>query len=1047
MKNFAKRLMVSTVMAGTGLFFISSQGTLPAPVEGLKVPEGYVIERIASPDLHAYPMFASYDDKGRMYVVESTGVNTMGTEGMLKNPTYQIRIMEDVNGDGIFDKSKVFADKLPFPMGAVYHKGSLFITASPNLIRLEDKDGDGVAEHREVIHTGWVLSHNGASLSGPFMGPDGWLYLTDARRGFEIKNKEGEILKGKGARIWRCRPDGSGLEWIAGGGFDNAVELTFMPSGETIGNMTYFTDPKDGFRDALMHWVEGGVYPKYNPVIDEDQLKLTGDLMPVMDKLPRVAPSGLMRFRGTNWGKDFKGNLFSAQFNTGRIIRHVLKPDGATYETTDEPFMTSEAKDSHPTDVLQDAAGDMIVVITGGWFIEGCPLSRVAMPEVKGGIFRIRKKGTPVVNDPWGAKLNIASASAAVAAGYLQDPRSAVVNRATDRLIALGDAAVPALKKILLQSADPELRAAVTFILYRAGTPLAAEARRQALNDKSPLVRTAAARAAGLAKDKKAVARLMEIVKKDQAQVRRQAATALGQIDDKRAVAALLSAASNPDDRFVEHAIIHSLIILGQTAPLQQALNNPVAAVKKAAIIALDQMDGRPLKKESLVPFLGSKDAELRRVGIWIASHHPDWSDVVVDFIEERTRQNKWAGDESGMISELMLTFSRDQRLQNFMAGQLADKNTPSDGKLLLIDVINRASLNRLPAAWVKSLGVLLQPKEDSKVQQEVLNVIASRRITALSGEVERMAFNTEVPVDFRLKAMRAKILTQPEISEKEFNMLIGFLGKDYDSPTKQLVVQLLDQAKLDNAKVLFIAREVIDKADPFMLPWLLNCIEGSTDKAVGDALIRSLSASDDRLDNVSEEDLQRLFKPFPASVKEASEPLMKTLHARHAERLEKLEKLEKQLVAGDVGEGRKLFYGKASCYLCHAVGGEGGTFGPDLTNIGDIRSRHDMLEAIVYPSVSFAREHETFKVVTRTSAYTGIIKEQLPEAIVIAVGPAPGIRIPRSEIVSIEPQNMSMMPPGLDEILTIEEMSDLIAYMRALPYRLDRMLEDKTKK
>jgi len=66
-----------------------------------------------------------------------------------------------------------------------------------------------------------------------------------------LQQKEGESLKGSSARIWRCRPDGTGLESMCGGGYDNAIELVFMPSGETIGTMTYFIDPQGGLRDAL----------------------------------------------------------------------------------------------------------------------------------------------------------------------------------------------------------------------------------------------------------------------------------------------------------------------------------------------------------------------------------------------------------------------------------------------------------------------------------------------------------------------------------------------------------------------------------------------------------------------------------------------------------------------------------------------------------------------------------------------------------------------------------------------------------------------------
>ena len=104
-------------------------------------------------------------------------------------------------------------------------------------------------------------------------------------------------MKGKTSRIWRMHPDGTGLEWVSAGGMNNPVELTFTEAGEPIGTETYFTDPQAGLRDAIVYWTEGGIYPKPNATIPEDSLVRTGELLPVIAKFSRVAPSGITRYR------------------------------------------------------------------------------------------------------------------------------------------------------------------------------------------------------------------------------------------------------------------------------------------------------------------------------------------------------------------------------------------------------------------------------------------------------------------------------------------------------------------------------------------------------------------------------------------------------------------------------------------------------------------------------------------------------------------------------------------------------------------------------
>lgn len=1001
-------------------------------LHGMLVPEGFTLEPVVDSNLISYPMFASFDNKGRLFLCESTG-ETFSTEDHLKKPPYHIRLLEDLDGDGKFEKSTIFADSLTYPKGAVFFQGSLYVASAPDLLKLTDTDGDGVADKREVLLSGWVLHANGAAFGGPFMAPDGWLYMTDARRSFDITTKEGTELKGKGTRIWRCLPDGTALEPVSGGGFDNAVELIFMPAGEAIGTMTYFTDPMNGFRDALMHWEYGGVYPKPQQVIEDDRMKLTGDLMPVMTKLPRIAHSGLMRYEGPVWGDAFKGNLFSAQFNTGRIMRHIITADGATFQTRDEAFLTSSHPDVHLTDVLEDADGSILVVNTGGWFIAGCPLSVVAKKEVKAGIYRIRKTGAKAVDDPWGRKLDMTKMTPGEVAQYVMDTRSAVRNQAIEQLVLNGGSSVKDIREVLLSAQDEEVRTAGVFMLYRIGHPDGMSIIRDMLKDKSAMVRTAAARVLGLSKDSSAVAQLMEVVQRDEAPVRRQAATALGQIGDVQAVPALLKASSDPNDRFVEHAIIYALISLKTSGPLIRALSDTAAHIQKAALIALDQMDNSPLKKEQLVPFLNSKDTQLQDVGIWVALHHPDWADVVVNFLARKLNTGDILPEQESQVHDLMIKFSPDAQVQHFIGARLGNNQITPSQKIFLIEIMNHAEVSKLPDSWVKQLGGLLR-SDDHDVRSAVLNLIKSRRISSLNEELHRIVQDTKVSTDFRLKALSARLMSAPDLSDAEFEMILTYLEPGHESPIRQEASRLLAQAKLSESQLIALAGKHISTADVFLLPNLVNVYKDGKSEAAGKALITALQNAGDRLDNLAVTDMQKLFGTYPPSVQVASAPLIEILKGKQASRLEELEKLQAGLTKGDVGDGRALFFGKATCFSCHAVGGKGGDFGPDLSNIGEIRSRHDILEAMLYPSASFAREYETSKIATKTTVYTGVIKEQLPDVIILSTGPGSVVQVPRSEIVSIEPESVSLMPPGLLKQLNNQEISDLLAYLESLP-------------
>lgn len=1005
----------------------TSQTDGSGKVANITVSEDYTVEVVAGPDLVDYPMFGTLDETGRLFLFESIGNVYEKSEDAIKNPQFRINLLEDTNADGVYDKSTIFADKVGFPQGGVFYKGSLYASSAPDLLKLTDTDADGVADKREVLLSGWILNVNANSLIGPFMGPDGWLYMSNAIMGFDVTTKEGERLKGGTARIWRVQPDGSRLEWIAAGGMNNPVELTFTEAAEPIGTQTYFTDPKAGQRDALVYWTEGGVYPKPNNNISRDSLVRTGELMPVVSKYSRVSPAGIGRYRNTILGEDFKDNLFSAQFNTHRIIRHKLFREGASFRTEDEVFFSSKDEDFHPTDVLEDADGSLLVVETGGWFIKGCPLSQVSKPELQGAIYRVRRKRATRANDPYGNQIQWATLQPVKAAEYLEDARPFVCDRAVQRLVDQGTASVNILTAVLQKSGSADTRTKAVFALYRIGTPEALAAVRTALGDAEVQVRIAAARAVGLAKDQQALSKLTELVAKDEPSVRRQSATALGQIGNKEAVPALLAAAEGITDRFIQHAIIYSLITLNQPGLVEPALAHNSPHVQEAALVALDQMPGSPLQASQVTPFLMSKHQPLRRIALWVASHHPEWSGNMIAFLRTSFQSKALTAEEKDLYSHMLVNFCGDTRMQQFLAEQM--KGATADRKLFLLNAMEECGEKEFPNIWVEVLGQQLSLGTDPQVKARAIELVQLRGITTLSNQLRKVADNPQHSPGLRMDALAAWLKTQKAFTQQQFEYIYSQLQKEQEAPVRQQAAAVLAQGKLTEDQLLKIGREYLPQADAFILPRLLPVFEGNTSSLIGKALASTLMKSPS-LDSFTEENVQVLFTSYPAEIKPDVDQLMARLKEVRAGRLERLKTMESQIGNGDLEKGRLLFYGKAICWTCHKVGDEGGTLGPDLTSIQRDRSAHDLLEAVVYPGASFVREYETYRIKTKLGEHTGIIQEQLPDAIILGTTPQTSVRIPRNEIVSTEILDVSMMPQGLDQLLSSQEIADLMAFI-----------------
>src|SRR2546426_3852368 len=250
-----------------------------------QVPDGFSIERVAGEPQVIFPMFAAFDEGGRLFVAESSGLD-LYAELNAQTRKCRVKLLEDRDGDGRFETSTVFADKLVFPMGLVWRGGKLYVADPPDLVTLEDTNGDGRADQRTVILTGFGHKDNG-SLHGLTFGPDGLLYLTmGSPDGYRLKRDDGTFVEGRSGALIRCHADGSGVEVVCRG-FVNLVEVVFTGGGEIIGTDNWYQHPSGGFRDALMHLVEGGLYP-YEPDVGTPQ-PVSGKPLPALARFPAAA--------------------------------------------------------------------------------------------------------------------------------------------------------------------------------------------------------------------------------------------------------------------------------------------------------------------------------------------------------------------------------------------------------------------------------------------------------------------------------------------------------------------------------------------------------------------------------------------------------------------------------------------------------------------------------------------------------------------------------------------------------------------------------------
>lgn len=1008
------------------------------------VDEGVSVSSALAPDLVKHPVMAALDDRGRLFVADNAGVN-LDKAGLLKEKPSSIRLLEDTDQDGVFDKASLFADGLTFPQGALWVYDSLYVMSPPSLWRFADEDGDGRAEIREELVTGFDFTGNAADVHGPFLHPNGRLYWCHGRKGFAIPDPDtGQILeKGKSARIWSSQLSGGEVEWFAGGGMDNPVEIDFTDEGEILGTVNLFYGRPRG--DTLVHWIHGGVYPRFDQGQVLADFRRTGDLLPHAHNFGHVAVSGMGRYRSGHLDPAWTDGWLVTHFNTAEVTLTKMQPKGSSYAGTETSTIFRALKpDSHFTDLLEDRNGDLLVIDTGGWFRNGCPTSQIAKPDVSGTIYRLSKKGEPYRAPSYPAWNRLSSEEVSHFLGATEDW---LRERAITELAVRGAPALPELERILKDGkAGETARINAVWTLARMKFSESADLIHGALTDPHPGVRQSACnalavtrtwqlvaanqpaeRAIELERNKTISGALAGIVRGDEPAVARAAAAALGRMGEFRAIGALTGRLGRSEgDPFLDHALIYALIEIDDFERTKESLSSADPAVARGVLLALDGMSSSKLEVLDLIPWLESDHEALRESVLAVAAGHPEWDGALANTffawhgaIDEKRR---------AVLDRLVPAFASSPPFVDFLTSLIT---SPDEGNARVgIGLLALCPDVAFQEEWTPAFTAALAPAAEAGLRRAALIALRTAKTDRFDAALGTLCADASATPELRLAAAEALARPRKPLPAAAFDFADEMLKPGGSADLRGRVLALLGGAALAAPERDRLAERLpaFGPVDWMAFPDLFR----KFDAAAQAGLVATAVVASPSVGSLDPEMLRKRFADFPEALAKI-EARLAEIAAERKDRLAKIEPLVASLAHGDPVAGEKIFQsGKGACVVCHRIGEVGGEIGPDLTQIGRIRVPRDFFESILHPSESIARDFDTYEVALKNGGGTrvGLLESQSSRGLEL-VNPA-GQRefIRHSEVASIRRIPTSLMPAGLEQTLTPEELRDLVAYL-----------------
>jgi putative membrane-bound dehydrogenase-like protein len=947
-----------------------------AALASFRVHAGFHLEPVAVEPLVTNPVSACYDADGRLYVVEMRGYPFPE-----QTPSGSVARLEDRDGDGRFDMRTVFLSGLAWPTAIVPYNGGVFVAAAPEILYAKDTTGNGVADVKRVMFTGFGTENVQGLLNGLLWGPDGWIYGVTSSNVGTIVNRtrpEAKPVSVRG-RDFRFKPDGSAFEATSGGGqfghaFDdwghrftcnnsNHVRQIVLPAHYLERNPALI--PPAVVLDIAAEGPAAPVIRISRPepwrVVRTRQRAAD----PVMSRrLPSTelfatgfftSATGITIYRGSAYPAEYRGNVFVGDVGGNLIHRKILTVPGATFlaRRADQnvEFLASTDNWFRPVNFANTPDGTLLVLDMYRETIEHPesipePIKRhldLTSGKDRGRLYELvyssaRPRRTP----------RLSNAPASELVKHLADPDGWWRETAQRLLLERQDRTiVPALRAMVFErpSALGRLHALSTLELLGA---LETRAIAVAVSDPEPRVRERAIRLAEarLKHEQELLKTLLAHCDDPDPMVRFQLAFSLGEaVEDPRAIAGLASIAlRDKDSTWTRTAVLSA--VRGQALTLLDALGKQNGFLSASAGQAwLEELsflvgrEGSPAEAQRVLAQLKSaraSSAALMRAALALGRAH-----------RRSGGSRRWLleGQSSGVMSALAA-----------QAVSMCASNVPLEDRLVAIRLLGffdaKSARNAFPA--------LLDARQPSAVQLAVLQ--------AFAGRFDR---------DAARQIIAAWKSMSPTVRREAAEVLLG---------------------RTEGIEALLAAVESRSLSPSEIDPARWNVLQAHANPGlrarVGSILAGEAAIARDRRQVVA------AYRPALALV-------------------------------GDRQRGREIF--AKACATCHQAEGRGTEVGPNLATVAN-RGPEDLLVHILDPNREVAPNFVNYNVETEGGrVISGIIAEESAAALVLKRAEGASDVVPRDQIEAIASTGISLMPEGLEKGLSAGDFADLIAFVRSI--------------